>query len=328
MSTKGKKGTKVPPDWTPAQDRFINACRLTGTSLAWARDTCILIATNERVIKEKNWEWVRTSRASNQKRSLDKLRRNGNDARNDYVVVPLGYDFADVVRVPDGVVLPKFTKQHYLSQFSSPPSSSTTTSIKQSTMVKPATTPPKNVRFNTRTTTPDKAAMDSLSQDLSSTLKLKLVDLPTVNPEDAVYNDVHVVAPGSDNSGGIIAALLSQVEIVKSDGKDSDEWMSAAQLAVPLVGGELNEHMLQQKGTLVRTADEGRIAVDLKSPNVSERLAEDMETVSLLANNDFGNHDNREKTLNATLTSQLERESTGELQHQRKLLILPDEWMN
>jgi hypothetical protein len=286
MSSQGKKGSKLPTDWTSAHDTFINACHLTGTSLAWARENCILLSTNEPVIKAENWKWVRTTRASNQKRSLGKSKRRkgkADDPRNDYVVVPLGYDFAKVVRVPEGAVLPKFTSQHYLSQFSSP-SSSTTTSIKQSTM----STSSKKSPVKTKRPTKNVVTGD-ISDALSAlTVHAHEDGLLVVNPEDDSWDEVVQVVVGKENPLDVIAAVLNNHKF----GEGKKEWMSALMLILPLQGRALNGKMLKPTAQLVKVTD-GRRAVFFKLPIEEEsqenRMAKDV-TVPIVAvlNNIYG----------------------------------------
>lgn len=278
---KSKRGSKLPTYWTSEHDRFINACRLTGTSLAWARDNCILISTNERVIKATDWEWVRTTRASNQKRSLDSKRRKGDDPRNDYVVVPLGYDFAKVARVPDGAVLPKFTSQHYLSQFSSP-SSSTTASIKQSTMSTSSKKSP------VKTKQPTKVAFAGDISDAVSALSINEDGLPVVDPEDESFDEVLTVQLGNENPLDAIAAHLNNHKY----GKDKKKWMSALLLILPLQGKTLNGKMLKPTAQLVRLTD-GRQAVFFKLPieekKKDNRMAKDvLVPIVAVLNNLYG----------------------------------------
>lgn len=361
-SDYSNESNSMPIHWDKRKQTVLSASIITGTSLKFLRKHCVDVQTGGPFYPPEDTDSIRTLKQRATGRSLEAFRRlaqRGPDKlpTSGFEPVPLSFRFENYIQIAAGSkeTLPTFTREHYLSQFTSPISS--TSSVHSKTVpVEPVTMPPTVLPTKARSPTtkartskktnrgrsqvragsktPPRAprpppSSDDVSDIASNLSKLGLslkeqknAKYALVDAQDkSIYDDTFELVDGIDNSYDIYARLLPHVKC-----KDGSMWMTIYQLIIPIVGFALNAAFLDTSMRLVRTAC-GRKAVELSSYISYNRMAADADAIAFDCEETFGASDGRESGLAGTLVAKKNGEPKGGY-IRRILLILPDEHVN
>lgn len=286
--------------------KFYTFVHLTGASLAKVRDHCYKKGTTEKYLDDAGYKHASNNIMKNVRRSLKK-KQQGNQA-TDYVIVPLAFNYQDVVWVKDGndsFVFPdrRLTDEQFQSQLphtasgSQPPLPSNPSSrrqnINQATMSRRDSTPRKtkfasNSRSHSLSVSPLRGgrkqsgtSTDDLTS-LASKLSLKSAGIPTIDPDDPDFECVEI-EDGIDNPSETFGKLYT----FKVKRKDGSVWTAKGYLiATPLTGSDLHSDTFKTTAQIVQLQD-GRKGVLFQIPQDSKRLVDDSLGIAAAAVGEF-----------------------------------------